>query len=387
MSIDTDIPSGDPPATLVDGDIRFEGRAGEIAGLVIKNFLLNILTLGFWRFWARTRVRRYLWQKMHVLGSPLEYTGTGKELFVGFLLIVFIVFLPFGILNAVLESMGLLQNPEIATWFSAGSYLMLFYLIGVATWRARRYRLTRTRWRSIRAGLTGSSWAYGAWYLLFTLGKALLGLLTPLQNMTLWRLEMQNTHIGNSFVVFDKDNKSREVLIRLYRNYFLTGLLAILIIFVPLIYIYTIMGPDMLDASLTKAQLDERLALHISAHEEFIVALPWMVPLAVIFLIVAMSWYKLRETRLLMSLTTFENLTLTFEASLPRFLILYVGNLAITLLTLGIGLPFAQLRYARFVATHLQVDGELDLAGITQSADDDLTNGEGLADAFDMGAV
>ena len=57
------------------------------------------------------------------------------------------------------------------------------------------------------------------------------------------------------------------------------------------------------------------------------------------------------------------------------------------ILTLGIGTPFIQLRNARFVAAHTDIEGQLDLATIAQSPDDELTSGEGLADAFDMGTV
>ena len=35
--------------------------------------------------WARTGRRRFIWRHMEVGGSPLEYTGTGGELFVGYL--------------------------------------------------------------------------------------------------------------------------------------------------------------------------------------------------------------------------------------------------------------------------------------------------------------
>ena len=37
--------------------MRFEheGRVGELLPIVLLNALLNILTLGFYRFWARTR--------------------------------------------------------------------------------------------------------------------------------------------------------------------------------------------------------------------------------------------------------------------------------------------------------------------------------------------
>ena len=50
----------------------------------IVNILLTIVTIGLYRFWAKTRIRQYLWNHLEVEGDRLEYTGTGKELMLGF---------------------------------------------------------------------------------------------------------------------------------------------------------------------------------------------------------------------------------------------------------------------------------------------------------------
>lgn len=36
------------------------GRTGAIIRMAVVNFLLSLLTLSLWRFWGKTRVRRYL---------------------------------------------------------------------------------------------------------------------------------------------------------------------------------------------------------------------------------------------------------------------------------------------------------------------------------------
>ena len=45
-----------------------------------------VLTLGWSRFWGRTRLRRYLWNHLSILGDRFEYRGRGRELLIGFLL-------------------------------------------------------------------------------------------------------------------------------------------------------------------------------------------------------------------------------------------------------------------------------------------------------------
>ena len=39
--------------------------------LTIINFLLGIVTLTIYRFWAKTNVRRHIWRCVHINGEPL----------------------------------------------------------------------------------------------------------------------------------------------------------------------------------------------------------------------------------------------------------------------------------------------------------------------------
>ncbi len=63
--------------------IEYVGTRGELMPIVLMNLLLTILTLGIYHFWAKTNIRKYLWDKTRFDGEPFEYTGTGGELFMG----------------------------------------------------------------------------------------------------------------------------------------------------------------------------------------------------------------------------------------------------------------------------------------------------------------
>jgi hypothetical protein len=52
---------------------------------VRRGVLLEAITAGFCRFWLTTDMRRALWSGTSVAGHALEYTGTAKELLLGFL--------------------------------------------------------------------------------------------------------------------------------------------------------------------------------------------------------------------------------------------------------------------------------------------------------------
>ena len=47
--------------------------------LLLRNLLLTIITVGIYRFWAKTRVRQFFWRHTKLLGDRLEYLGTGGE--------------------------------------------------------------------------------------------------------------------------------------------------------------------------------------------------------------------------------------------------------------------------------------------------------------------
>jgi Bacterial protein of unknown function (DUF898) len=49
--------------------------------------------------------------------------------------------------------------------------------------------------------------------------------------------------------------------------------------------------------------------------------------------------------------------------------------------------PFIRYRSWRFFIRHLEASGEVNLMTLTQSSTSDLKQGEGLLDAFDMGAI
>src|ERR1044072_5325011 len=53
--------------------------------LALRGAFLELVTAGFYRFWLATDMRRHLWSHPSVDGDAPEYTGTAKELVLGFL--------------------------------------------------------------------------------------------------------------------------------------------------------------------------------------------------------------------------------------------------------------------------------------------------------------
>lgn len=173
---------------------RFHGAAGAMFPVVLKGLLLTIVTLGIYRFWYMTNVRRFLWNNSEIDGDFVEYTGRGVELFIGFL-IALAVLIPF---YGVIFLVGFATGPIGAAIVQFAASFGVIVLAQYALYRARRYRLTRTVWRGIRLQQTGSGWSY-AWR---SLGWALLviitlGLAYPWMRASLERYKMRHTYYGD----------------------------------------------------------------------------------------------------------------------------------------------------------------------------------------------
>ena len=74
--------------------------------LVVWTGALTVVTLGIYRFWARTRLRRYIWSSIMPGGDSFEYTGTGLEKFLGFLIALVFLAVYLGLLQVVLSFVG-----------------------------------------------------------------------------------------------------------------------------------------------------------------------------------------------------------------------------------------------------------------------------------------
>ena len=177
---------------------RFEGQRGSLVRLLLRNLLFSILTLGIYRFWGRTHVRRYVWRHTVVLDDALEYLGTGGELLIGFLVAVAVLLPMLGVFY-VLQFLYADESDYALTLLEVLYYLALFFLVQLAIHRMRRYRLTRTAWRGIRFGLGGSSLRYACiafGYGLLT--AATLGLAYPWMRVATFRYFVRHARFGGA---------------------------------------------------------------------------------------------------------------------------------------------------------------------------------------------
>ena len=125
--------SDNTPAHAEPVRIEYVSQSG-LGAIAVSNFILNLITLWIYRFWAKTRVRRHIWSCVHINGEPVEYTGTGGELFTGFLVVMAVLFLPLAVIGLVLIAYFGPESP-ILTLFQLAIAMALVTLYGFAIYR------------------------------------------------------------------------------------------------------------------------------------------------------------------------------------------------------------------------------------------------------------
>ncbi|APA89206.1 DUF898 domain-containing protein [Paraburkholderia sprentiae WSM5005] len=352
----------------------YDGTLGDLYRIFFRNLLLQVVTLGIYRFWATTNNRRYVWSHMRFQDERFEYTGTGGELFKGFLCAIVVVFsaaFAAGALSAVLrmltKSAALGALPVIAL------YLLIVVFAAGAFFGAQRYRLSRTQWCGIRGGTTGSALGYGVRALLYALLCVLtLGQMTPWTSMRLTERCINASSFGS--VAFRFKGRAWAVY----------GL-----------FLITFVGVAVLFAVLFMAFLKGALASMHVGHEAS--TAPSRAALGSLFLFYALfsigtmlirGFYVAARTRHVMgNMSLGSQLRFGSNVSVARLIGLQCGNLAIIVFTLGFGAPIVLHRRMRFAADTLQVFGYLDPHMLGQSTLAAPLTGEGMLNLLDHGGA
>lgn len=129
--------------------VEFHGKGSDFFGIIIVNWLLTVVTLGFYYPWAKANKLKYLYGETSLNGDRFAFHGTGKEMFKGFIkAIVFFI-----LIYVLLFVFVFLKMPWLGILFFYGGILAILPL---AIHGSYRYRMSRTSWRGIRFGYRGN---------------------------------------------------------------------------------------------------------------------------------------------------------------------------------------------------------------------------------------
>jgi uncharacterized membrane protein YjgN (DUF898 family) len=327
----------------------FHGTTGTLFGMQIVNLCLTIATLGAYHFWGTAEVRRYLFSHTAFDGDRFAYHGTGKELYQGFLKAMVLFGIPYFSLGAVHT---LLTLPRWADLLSQSlAALILFFYVPIALVSARRYRCSRTSWRGIRFSFRGRTKDFVAIYVrgwLFTV--LTLGSFFPYFQTQRQAFLHGHTYFGNQRFHFSGHGSGLVVpftitLLVTYAVLFLCGL---------------------------------TLALHLDNGGLALFLIPFVVGPTWI-------WLLARKHRYFWKHTSFGEAHFSSAITWQSLLTLYVGNLALLLITLGLAWPWITIRNARFFTGTLSLHGPTNFDQIRQETTLSSVTGEGLSNLFGNG--
>jgi len=307
--------------------LRFHGSGGTLFGIYVVNILLTIVTFGFYRFWGRTKVRRFMLSQTAFEGDRFAYHGTGKELLLGFVKAVLFVGMPITALNTAAR---LSTDVAVIIASQAFTYLLVFTFIPIAMVGARRYRLSRISWRGIRFSFRGRARAFVKIFVLASLLSAVtLTLYYPFFQARQQAFMVSHSHFGRRPFRFDGR------------------------------------GRDLFGA--------------------YVVALLLLVPTLGIY----MFWFNARMTRYFWGRTAFETARFRSTMTGGALLVQTLVNAIMLIVTLGLAWPWVLIRRTRFEFAYLSVEGPLDLAGIVQEPQLATATGDALSSLLgaDVGFV
>lgn len=396
----------------------FTGTRGPLLKIALVNSLLTLLTLGIYRFWAKTRLRRYFWSNIRIQKEPLEYTGTGMELFIGFLIALAILVPIFALYQGALF---LLETTSDWTAIALNVIysLLLLGFFQYAFYRMWRYRFSRTTWRGIRFQLAGSAWTYvglSMKWLVFTI--LTLGLAFPWMRNAQWRYRTEHLNFGNLACSYDGQGKP---LLRYWAVVWILSTLPITlatIFFLPMLIEFS----QFSEASDVDQQEIAMLAKELMTF--YAIAFPCSLLGIVLFI-----WYRVKEFNHFMNNTHIEKsgfvstvrarsiygaialfvffmfvlggifgvamqafaygtlaIGVTPENLQPVFLLMAVLGVIFLIVASVIRVLVLNFNITRHVCANAKITQAGELSKSLQSVSQGPKTGEGLADALDVGA-
>jgi uncharacterized membrane protein YjgN (DUF898 family) len=304
--------------------LTFTGKGSEYFSIMIVNWLLTIVTLGLYYPWARAKKLQYTHAQTKLEGERFHFSGTGKEMFVGFIKVI-IFYL--GILGLFYFISRITESP---VWGVLTVYLMIFAIIPLAIHGSLRYRLSRTSYRGIRFGYRGDRSElvrnFFKWLLFTLLTFGLYGawMAVNLRNYT-------HKHIRYGDAEFSYNGDGGDFFLLNLKGYFLSLIT---------LGIYSFW---------------------------------WFAELFVYYV------NNLKVSK--------EEHTIYFHSTATGFglLKLLVGNFFLVVFTLGFGKAWADMRTERYLTENIKMAGDIDLERIHQT-EEEYTNafGEDVMDFFDI---
>jgi uncharacterized membrane protein YjgN (DUF898 family) len=347
--------TADGAATAVaNGTVRhpfaFRGNAAEYFRIWIVNLALSLLTLGIFSAWAKVRRERYFYGNTWVAGAPFEYLAS-----------------PINVLKGRLIAFGLLAAYVGASQLSPYTQLAVVALVLIATpWilvSTLRFRARYSAWSSVGFRFTGTSRSAFKYYLfMYVLLIPTFGLLYPYVRYRQRSFVLGGHRFGGHSFEFHGGPSD------FYSAYLLGWVLGI--------------GASA-SIGLVLGLIVSRLELSAQLTRLYVT----FAGAGVIYLAVFVSavFITARLTNVAYNRTHFGAVGFHSTIRARDLLWIYASNTACILLSVGLLVPWAQIRLAKYRAQHIEIVGTGDLDSFrAELSPERFAGGAETASVFDV---
>ncbi|WP_144211465.1 YjgN family protein [Shewanella donghaensis] len=130
-------------STETSTSFKFHGIGGEFFGIWIVNVLLTMVTLGIYSAWAKVRTNNYFYGNTELGGDRFEYLAKPMQILIGRIIAV-VLLITWSILSSIMPLV------------SIGLAVILMLAIPFLAVRNARFDARMTRFRNVRFDFTGS---------------------------------------------------------------------------------------------------------------------------------------------------------------------------------------------------------------------------------------
>ena len=348
-------PAGDfhssvPAPVVVSHRPHFSGTTGEFFGIWFVNLLLSIVTLGIYSAWAKVRTHRYFYANTQLAGSSFEYLASPIAILKGRLIAYAVV-------------IALIVSSRFAPMLYAALILVVGLLMPALIVMSLRFRARNSAWRGLTFRFdedAGS--AYGPFMLWGWLTGLTVSLLYPVMKKRQHEFIVEGHRFGHKRFSYRADTGAYYVPYGIAAGVFVV--LAVVL-------------------GVTFARFAPSVATDKAA---FAARAMTMVGAFYVVLLGLVMFLRVRYANLLWNSSHLGPHRFESTARVRDLAWIYASNAVAIVCTLGLAVPWAKIRLARYRADHfmLVASGDMD-EFVAASESRPGAAGSELVDALDVG--
>ncbi len=339
---------------------QFHGKTGEYFRIWIVNVVLSILTLGIYSAWAKVRNKRYFYSNTELDGSTFEYLANPVTILKGRLIALAV----FAIYSISIWFMPLTEPVFLIAFFAALPWLVV---------RSMAFNARNSAFRNIRFDFRSNYGEAAKVYIgIPLLIIVTLGLAYPYFAYRHRDFIINNSGFGTTGFGFDARAKQFYLIyLKAFGGLVLLGLLIFVVL------------PMMMPVAQSAAQVPADTMPAATPEKVMLMLLPMLVIIPVYMLIGTYIHTATLNTVFNHAFTGQQRFSSQLKTG--RMFWIYMSNLVAILLTLGLLIPWAKIRIARYRLENLAVETEGSLDGFIAGEQERVkATGEEFSEVFDV---